>query len=146
MSTITIIDNDYVTLVYHQDKKIVHHTFHKTVQGDVFRHTLNTGLEIFKKYEAHKWLSDDKNNSVLPEDDTVWAKTVWFPKVLEAGWQYWALVWPPQTMAIMNLKEFMDAYRPFGLKVNVFKDAKFAMSWLEHVKVAASTKQANAHP
>ena len=140
MSDITIIDNEYVNLVYHSDTKIVHHTFHQTVQGENFRNTLNAGLEVFQKYEAHKWLSDDRNNSTLPDDDTIWAKTVWFPKVLEAGWQYWALVWPPQTLAIMNLKEFMDTYRPFGLRVMAFKEPKQAMSWLVHNRVPAKIK------
>jgi hypothetical protein len=125
------MDNDHVTLMYHPDTKIVHHVFHQTVQGDVFRNVLNTGLEIFKQYEAHKWLSDDRKNSALPEDDTVWAKTDWFPRVLAAGWQYWALVWPPNLLAMLNLKEFIDVYQPYGLRVMVFKDDKPAMLWLE---------------
>ncbi len=132
MSDITIIDNEFVKLVYHEETKIVHHTFHQTVRGEEFRKALTAGIEVFKKYGAHKWLSDDRMNSALPEDDTEWAKTVWFPQVLEAGWQYWAIVWPPQTMAIMNLKEFMDSYRPFGLRVMAFKEASMAMSWLVH--------------
>ncbi len=48
MSVMTLIDNDLVKLVYYPDKKIVHHTFHKTVQGEAFRNALNTGLEVFK--------------------------------------------------------------------------------------------------
>lgn len=131
MSSITILDNAHVKLMYHTDTKIVHHIFHQTVQGEVFRSVLNEGLEVFKKYEAHKWLSDDRMNSALPEDDTNWAKTVWFPQVLEAGWQYWALVWPKNVTAMMNLKEFIDAYRPFGLRVMVFNEDKPAMKWLE---------------
>jgi len=140
MSTLTFIDNEFVKLVYHEDSKIVHHTFHQVVRGDEFRNALYAGLEVFKKYEAHKWLSDDRHNSALPEDDTVWAKTVWFPQVLAAGWQYWAIVWPPQTMAIMNLKEFMDSYRPFGLKVMAFKEDTMAMSWLVHNKAVPKIK------
>jgi hypothetical protein len=140
MSTITILDNEFLKLVYHEETKIVHHTFHQTVRGEEFRSALNAGLEVFKKYGAHKWLSDDRNNSALPEDDTHWAKTIWFPQVLAAGWQYWAIVWPPQTMAIMNLKEFMDSYRPFGLKVMAFKEPTLAMSWLAHNKAVPKIK------
>ncbi len=140
MSPLTIIENDHVTLMYHTDTKIVHHIFHQTVQGEVFRHALETGLEVFKKYEAHKWLSDDRKNSALPEDDTEWAKTNWFPRVLQAGWQYWALVWPPSTVAKLNLKEFIDTYQPFGLRVMVFNDDKPAMKWLEHNKLTPKIK------
>jgi len=144
MSTITVLDDEYVNLVYYPDKKIVHHTFHQTVQAEVFRNALNAGLEVFKQYDAHKWLSDDRKNSALPEDDTVWAKTVWFPQVLEAGWQYWALVWPAQTLAVLNLKEFIDEYRRFGLKTMVFKDTKPAMFWLEHNAVTPKTEPSTA--
>ncbi len=140
MQPMTIFSNEFATLLYHPDEKIVHHTLHKTVQGEAFRHVLNEGLEVFKKYEAHKWLSDDRNNTALPEDDTVWAKTVWFPKVLEAGWQYWALVWPPKVLAMMNLKEFIDAYRPYGLRVMVFNDTKQALPWLVRAKTAPKIK------
>ncbi len=134
MSTKTIIENEFLTLRYHTDKKIVHHTFHQVVQGAVFREALNTGLEVFKEYEAHKWLSDDRMNAALPEDDTEWAKTDWFPRVLEAGWQHWALVMPPKALAMLNLKEFIDMYRPFGLRVMVFKAPEPAMTWLERSK------------
>lgn len=99
---------------------------------------------MFKKYEAHKWLSDDLKNSALPEDDTLWAKTEWFPRVLEAGWQYWALVWPPKTLAMLNLKEFIDAYRPYGLRVMVFKQAEPAMAWLERNNMTPRIKPITA--
>lgn len=140
MSIMTIIDNDRVSLMYHPDTKIVHHVFHQTVQGEVFRTVLNAGLEVFQKYEAHKWLSDDRKNSALPEDDTIWAKTDWFPRVLEAGWQYWALVWPPKVMAMLNLKEFVDTYQPYGLRVMVFKSDKPAMAWLERNQMTPKIK------
>ena len=94
MNTEMILDNEYLSLVYYPETKIVHHTFHQVVQGPVFREALNTGLEVFKEYNAHKWLSDDRKNDALPEADTEWAKTDWFPRVLEAGWQHWALVMP----------------------------------------------------
>lgn len=134
MDTITIIENDHATLMYHPETKIVHHVFHKTVQGEVFREVLLGGLEVFKQYQAHKWLSDDRMNSVLPEDDTEWAKTVWFPQVLEAGWEHWALVIPPRAMALLNLKEFIDTYRPFGLRAMLFKEPEPALRWLACAK------------
>lgn len=140
MSPITILENEHVTLLYHPETKIVHHTFHKTVRGQIFRDTLNAGLEVFQQYGVHKWLSDDRSNTALPDDDTEWAKTVWFPKVLAAGWQYWALVWPASTMAVVNLQEFVDTYRPFGLRVMVFKDPQKAMYWLEQNKSTVRTK------
>jgi hypothetical protein len=130
MADITIIDNNFATLVYHSDSKIVHHTFHKPIGGSKFREVLNTGADTLKKYGASKWLSDDRNNSALSPEDTEWSKTTWFPKTFKAGWKYWALVVPEDFLARMNLKEFVDAYYEQGLRIMVFVSPDEAMSWL----------------
>ena len=130
MSVMRIIDDEFVTLLYHPETKIVHHEFHQVVQGQVFRDVLDAGLEVFQQYNAHKWLSDDRKNAALSEADTEWAKINWFPRVVEAGWQYWALVMPADVMAILNLKEFVESYRTFGLQVMVFKDPEPGLDWL----------------
>jgi hypothetical protein len=46
MSTMTMLDNEYVTVWYHPETKIVHHKFHKFIYGDNFRAALNKGLEV----------------------------------------------------------------------------------------------------
>jgi hypothetical protein len=45
MSTMTVINNEYATLVYHPEQKIVHHTFHQPLTSARFREVLNTGAE-----------------------------------------------------------------------------------------------------
>jgi hypothetical protein len=131
MSDITVIDNEYATLVYHSDAKIVHHTFHKPISGEKFREVLNTGLELFKQHRAGKWLSDDRGNSVLSEEDGTWGMTNWFPRVFEAGWKFWALVVPDDIQARLNLKQFIDTYFERGLRIMIFTDPDEAMKWLE---------------
>ena len=130
MSEITIIQNEYATLVYHPDTKIVHHTFHKPISGQNFREVLNTGAKTLEKYKASKWLSDDRGNSALSPEDTEWSKTDWFPRAVKAGWKYWALVVPEDTLARMNLKEFVDSYFEQGLRIGVFSEPEEAMKWL----------------
>ena len=44
------LDNEYVTLVYHPDKKMVHHTFHKPVPSPETRAALNGGAELMQKH------------------------------------------------------------------------------------------------
>ncbi|MBL8156771.1 MAG: hypothetical protein JNM70_21520, partial [Anaerolineae bacterium] len=77
MSDVKVLDNEFATLVFHEEQKIVHHTFHKPIGGDDFRAVLNNGVEMMRKYGAHKWLSDDRNNSALSDADTEWSKTNW---------------------------------------------------------------------
>jgi hypothetical protein len=133
LTDIKIIDNEFATLVYHEDEKIVHHTFHKPIGGDDFRDVLNKGTDALKKYGAIKWLSDDRGNSALSDEDTAWSKENWFPRALKAGWQYWALVVPQDVRARMNLKEFVDMYYSQGLHIMVFTAPEEAREWLNDI-------------
>ena len=139
MSTETIIDNDYATLMYHPDTQIVHHVFHKPISGPEFRSVLNGGAALLKEHSACKWLSDDRNNSALTDEDTEWSKSDWFPRAAASGWKFWALVVPPDLAARMNLKEFVDTYYELGLRTMVFTEPEAAMEWL--VKVSEKPPQ-----
>jgi hypothetical protein len=91
---------------------------------------LNLGVVAMAKYGAAKWLSDDRNNSVLSPEDTEWSMNNWFPRAIQAGWKYWALVVPQDILAQMNLKEFVDSYFDQGLRIMVFSNSDEAMKWL----------------
>lgn len=134
MAQLTILDNEYATLWYHEESKIVHHKFHKFIYGDKFRDILEKGLESFEKYGAQKWLSDDRNNSALPKDDGGWALTQWGPRVMGLHWRYWAVVLPDKVLGQSNLNWFMTEYIQQGLVVKAFEDADEALKWLESVE------------
>ncbi len=131
MENQTIIDNEYVTMWYYPDKKIVHHQFHKFLHGKPLRECLTTGAELFKKNKAQKWLSDDRNNSALPADDMEWAQSIWFPRVVQAGWKYWAIVLPEKIIGQLNMKRLIQQYSEAGVTAKIFDIPEEAMKWLE---------------
>lgn len=131
MTDITIIDNEYASLVYHEDTKIVHHTFHQPVGGEKFRQILEAGVPFLEKYGATKWLSDDRLNSELSAEDTKWATQEWFKQSQDAGWKSWALVVPMDIFARLNLIEHVNHYSKRGIRVMVFTDVEQALAWLE---------------
>ena len=131
MSSITILNNEHVTVWYHPDKKIIHHQFHKFMHGQEFRDALNAGTEAMKKYGAHKWLSDDRQNSALPRVDNEWAHTEWFPRTVLAGWKYWALVLPEKIIGQMNMNREAKIYSEQGIITAKFENPDEAMAWLE---------------
>jgi hypothetical protein len=130
MSEIVIFQNDYATMVYHPEKKIVHHGFNKPFQGEEFRKMLNSGTEYLRQHGAQKWLSDDRNNSVISPEDTEWSKE-WFVRTQEAGWKFWGLVVPNDMYARLNLTQFVHGFSQQGIRVMVFTDPDKAMAWLE---------------
>jgi len=55
-----VLDNEFITIWYHHDKKIVHHQFHKFTCGKDLQDGLSEGATILEKNGARKWLSDDR--------------------------------------------------------------------------------------
>ncbi len=131
MSEITVLDNDSITMKYYPDKKILHHTFHRYTYGEEFRDALNQGVDVFERYFASKWLSDDRKNSALPKEDQEWATNNWFRRVVKAGWKYWAIVLPKTVVGQMNMRLLSELCCSQGIETKLFDDPADAMNWLE---------------
>jgi hypothetical protein len=131
MSGTIIIDNEYVTLTYYSNTKIVHHEFHQFVHGHHFREALDKGTELLRHHGAQKWLSDNRKRGPLTTEDMDWTQNDWFPRTALAGWKYWALVVPEKIVAQMNMARAISAYTEKGITVELFTDPHEAMLWLE---------------
>jgi hypothetical protein len=128
---IQVLDSDSVNMQYHEESGILEHRFQKHVWGATFRDALNKGLEALKQHGGTKWLSDDRANAALSQDDTDWAMNDWFPRVQKAGWKYWAIVLPEHVIGQMNMKRFIATYSAKGVVVRVFDNPLAAMVWLK---------------
>jgi hypothetical protein len=125
-----IIDDGTVTLRYYTDRKIVHHELHRFVHGEEFRNVLEKGLELFKKHRATKWLSDDRGNGPITAADAAWATQDWAPRVMAAGWKFWAVVLPEKVLGQMNMRRWIERYAAEGVTVKEFADPDEALRWL----------------
>jgi hypothetical protein len=127
----TIIENPFATLWYYPEKNIIHHQIHKFIAGAPFRELLTTGMELLRKKQAKKWLSDDRSNSALRQDDLEWSETEWAPISAKAGWKYWAIVQPEKVLGQIAMDRLMEKYSKLGVTAKVFTDPVAAMTWLE---------------
>jgi len=128
---ITLLENDYASLWYYPDSKIVHHKFIWPVSDESFRTVLITGLNLLKEHGAQKWLSDDRNNSILSAEDRAWAQDYWEPLAIKAGWKYWAVIPPIKARGNVNIQrliEQLDIARNVAIKL--FSDPDEAWQWL----------------
>jgi hypothetical protein len=133
MSKITVYESENVTVWYHTDKKIVHHQIKKFVYGEEFHKFLLAGSEAIKKNHAQKWLSDDRSNTVVRQEDIDWGMVNWLPQTVQAGWKYWAIVQPEKMIAKMNMEALAKQYASVGIAAKFFSDPDAAMKWLESV-------------
>lgn len=127
----TILDNESATLLFYPLPKIVHHEIHRFVYGKQFREILEKGLEVFAAEGAQKWLSDDRKNGPLSPADGDWAENNWGPRVMAAGWKFWAIVLPEKILGEMNMRVWIELYLKKGVTVQVFSDPDEALRWLE---------------
>ena len=126
-----VMDTPQVTLRVYPEKKMVYHEMHKFVFGEPFQDLLIKGAEAFEKHHCVKWLSDDRNNSALLPEDTEWGEEIWEPRIMKAGWKYWALILPEKVVGQMNMNRLINRYSASGVHVQVFSDPTAAFNWLE---------------
>ena len=133
MAAITIIDDEKRNLSFHPDLKVIHHTMKSPVNGRDFRDLLTRGAECMEKHRATKWLSDDRKNGPIGPEDAIWGETIWGPRVLRAGFKFWAIVVPSSAVGSLQMRRFANEYRERGVGVEVFDALEPAWTWLKSV-------------
>lgn len=128
----TLLDNEYASLWFYPDDHIIHHQFHQPIADEVFRSVLMTGLEIMRDKGVHKWLSDDRNNSILSAEDSAWSQDYWLPLALEVGWKFWAVLPPSKARGRINMERLVE-FVGIGTSVEIqlFSDPDAAWQWLK---------------
>ena len=127
----TVYDSEHISVWCYPRTGIVHHQMHKYCHGQPFRDGLLAGTRAMQEHGATGWLSDDRANGPLPDDDERWGTTTWFQLTKNAGWKYWAMVWPDRAVAKLNVKRFVELYRTRGIDARFFSDPEAAMAWLQ---------------
>jgi hypothetical protein len=89
------------------------------------------GTTLFENNRADKWLSDDRKNPVMKQEDMTWAKTEWRPRMIKAGLKYWAIVLPESTVGQMAINKIVKEYENLGVTLQVFTNPDEALKWLE---------------
>ncbi|MBN2343834.1 MAG: hypothetical protein JXX29_13510 [Deltaproteobacteria bacterium] len=127
---LTILDNEYATIWCYPEEKILHHQLHQYFFGDTFREILTISQEAFEKYHCVKWLSDDRHFGAILPDDKAWGDTVWRPRMLDAGWKFWAMVLPDKVTGKLNIQKMVHEYEELGVAASFHTDPDAAMVWL----------------
>jgi hypothetical protein len=126
-----VLENEYITVWYHNSTKIVHHQIHKFIEGNELQIAFDAGAAVLEKNEAKKWLSDDRKLPVMKPEDLQWTSTVWRPRVIKAGWKYWAIIHSEKSVGKMVMNKIIKAYADLGVTLQIFTDPDEALKWLE---------------
>lgn len=114
-------------------EKVVLKAFKGYIHGEDLHSAFNSGYEKLKKEKGYKWLSDNRGLPVYKEEDVTWINEDWFPRILKAGWKYWALIEPKSAIGEMVMKKF-QFYSDKGVKIQVFNSIEDGLEWLKTCK------------
>ena len=131
MKPVTIIEDEFAGLWYHPHSQVVHHKIRRFLPPGYFAQLLTLGAECLEQHGAQKWLSDDRDSVVVAQDDVGWCEKDWGPRVLEAGFEYWAIVAPTGEVAGRQKDTLVARYRQRGVTVRLFDPVEDALGWLE---------------
>lgn len=109
---------------------VVHHQMHRRCGGAAFRAALVAGVQAMQRSGATGWLSDDRANTALPDQDEQWGAKIWAPQAQAAGWLDWAMVVPANALGQLNVARLVDTYRKRGLEAQLFGEPEPALEWL----------------
>lgn len=126
-------DNEYITIWYHPEAKVVHHQIHKVFRGPEYRLAMLKATATLKKHRAHKWLTDVRVQFILPQDDQDWVSNVFFPATLQAGWKYCAVVKPDMAIVDLYVRRFLKTWAELGVTAELVRTPEEGMRWLRGV-------------
>ncbi|MBN2303064.1 MAG: hypothetical protein JXQ72_01215 [Anaerolineae bacterium] len=133
MSEIIVYEDEFITVRYLDDKKLIYHTVHKPFPDQVLRDALIAGSDALKKYGVCKWLSDDRKSGPISPELLEFGRTEWHPRTIADGWKYWANVVPKELVAAGSQIPIIDSLYELGLRMMVFTTLEEAFQWLDRV-------------
>lgn len=131
VETETVLENEYVTILYYPETGIIHHQWKKFCSGKIFQDMMLVASDYLGTHKGTKWLSDDRNYTALTEEDSAWGRKVWFPRTIYAGWRHWAMVLPEIRFGTMSMNHILAEYKAAGINAKVFASVPEALDWLE---------------
>jgi hypothetical protein len=126
-----VLQNEHITLWYYPDLKIVHHRMLHAPTSEEFRELLDKGAETLERRGAIKWMSDDRGNTLLRPNDEEWSHNEWLPRVLRAGFKFWAIILPEAAIGKLNMQRLANFHAGHGIVSRIETMPGPAFAWLK---------------
>ena len=131
----TYLKNDFITIQYTTEQKIIQLTWTGFVDSDLLRNGLNEAIEAARKYHLQFWVMDQRLRRVLRPADAEWIITDWFPRFQEVNPKSKvAILLPEDTFGEYNTRKNLQEIEKRYSKVvpyQYFHTLKQAQYWFE---------------
>jgi hypothetical protein len=132
-----IFNNGTAVVYYLPEYKLVENVWQKKValDSEAYRKPFLAALEFVKEKPVVYYLSDIRNQGVVPVSEKNWFRTVAFPQAAAAGVKYGAVVTYANIFKIYYMNAIIKVGNVFNLPVKTFSDWQKAFDWLVGQKV-----------
>ena len=130
-------ENEFVTLYWNPRLRAVGTWFRPAPLGEGWRGTetiklaLEKGLDLIREHKATRWIADTRDMPVMPPEAQAWCTEDWWPRALEAGFRWLAILLPNSIIAKLAIDEAIAAsVEHQESESRYFGSADAAKAWL----------------
>jgi hypothetical protein len=96
-----------------------------------FKEILDRVYDYIGHYQCKALLADLSNMQAIPQDVQAWIEADWFPRMLQRGVKFYAMVKPTSALANMTMDNIHIDEDKNGIKNGYFQDHGQARAWLD---------------
>ncbi len=130
MSPEPYVESDAYAVSWDPELAAVVHEWHETPTEQAFRDGVEDVLSLIEARDARKILSDCRALDSFTADDE-WLREEWVPRLVSAGVESLAVVYPEDSLAKFELDKTARTYTDLTIETMFATDVPEARAWLQ---------------
>jgi hypothetical protein len=126
-------EKTYCNIYYYNDIKVVHLDWGKFVTPAQFIEACNFSLDLMAKNKGKKMIADNSKIGVVAVENQNWLTNDWFPRALEKGFRFSAVVLSNDAFVKYAIKKIENNINNELFVVQYFDSVDNAKEWLATV-------------
>lgn len=128
-------ERPFVRIEWNEEFQCVESEWLSFVFGDPYRETLEASLELHRRKNSSRSLSDMRKASVMVDEDAKWLLENWMPRARAAGIVKFAVIRPASVVSQMQIEQMTrkgggQIAANLGVVTEYFSDLDEARRWL----------------
>ena len=128
-----LFDKTYCKIHYYQESNVIHMDWNKHSSRNQFIEACDYALNIMKETNAKKMIADNSKVSVVAMENQNWLTQNWFPRALQLGFQYSAVIFSDDAFVKFAVKRIENNIEDKLFVVHYFNELSPAKAWLEGI-------------
>lgn len=128
-----IYNKDWCKITYYQEYNCVLLDWTGYADSKNFREACNFSLKYIIEKNVDKIIADNSKGYVVKNEDQDWMNEVWFPKALEAGFLFSAVVVAQNIFREISIKNIVNKINDVNFTVNYFEIQEDAFGWIKTI-------------